>query len=645
MTTRSFVVVLASGLGLLGNGCAPDIVEHDGLSLGSGAGPETAGEEDSGGEPLLPPDDRPIYVAQRPPPAISGGTLIVLADGHTAVAADSDRDRVHVVDLAPVGSPEVLASLELESGSEPGRLVEGAPGRVHVAMRQSGEIVSIAVASGTVRARRRVCPNPRGIVYEDATDLLHVACKGGDLVTLRESDLEETRRIELALDLRDVVLGPDGGLYVSRFRNVEILHVDANGFVVGTRALDHVDGPPTEPCSSRPRPFDANTAWRMVSDRAGGWIVLHQAADTEEIDLDAGPRSESEGPSSTDSYGGSRRECRSDCGGIVHAVVTHVKADGSLERSGLLSTSTLAVDLALSEDGVNLALAIAGHQGPYPANIYDPQSVAILSMWSEIVAPRPACTQGARHDFGGQIISVAFDAKDRLVAQSRNPPALMVADIFSADPIRVELPGPAAVDTGHDLFHGATRAGLACASCHPEGGDDGRVWRFSTGPRRTQAIYSGLRGTAPYHWEGDMRDLFELFDEVFVRRMGAAPPSQERAEALRDWLFSVDPPRPLRLRGESVVGRGRTLFEQRCQGCHAGENFTNNQNQDYRGGVLGRSYQVPGLRGVAHRGPYMHDGRRPTLREAVEEMLGASAPDGTWSERDVDDLLAFLESL
>ena len=33
------------------------------------------------------------------PPAISGGTLRVLADGQTAVAADPDRDRVYVVDL------------------------------------------------------------------------------------------------------------------------------------------------------------------------------------------------------------------------------------------------------------------------------------------------------------------------------------------------------------------------------------------------------------------------------------------------------------------------------------------------------------------------------------------------------------------
>ena len=34
-----------------------------------------------------------------PPPAISGGTLRILADGHTAVAADPDRDQVYIVDL------------------------------------------------------------------------------------------------------------------------------------------------------------------------------------------------------------------------------------------------------------------------------------------------------------------------------------------------------------------------------------------------------------------------------------------------------------------------------------------------------------------------------------------------------------------
>src|SRR5690348_11882167 len=72
------------------------------------AGPEDPGAS-SGGQPSVPPtppashpgwphspETRPD-VAQ--PPPISGGTLVVLKDGRTAVAADPDRDRVWIVDL------------------------------------------------------------------------------------------------------------------------------------------------------------------------------------------------------------------------------------------------------------------------------------------------------------------------------------------------------------------------------------------------------------------------------------------------------------------------------------------------------------------------------------------------------------------
>ncbi|HVY46977.1 MAG TPA: hypothetical protein VHB21_13915, partial [Minicystis sp.] len=50
-----------------------------------------------------PPAPHPTFgatvTASDAPPPISGGTLIVLADGNTAVAADPDRDVVYVVDV------------------------------------------------------------------------------------------------------------------------------------------------------------------------------------------------------------------------------------------------------------------------------------------------------------------------------------------------------------------------------------------------------------------------------------------------------------------------------------------------------------------------------------------------------------------
>ena len=96
------------------------------------------------------------------------------------MAADPDRDRVYIVDLATRGVTTVM----LTPGDEPGRVVEDSAGRAHVALRRGGAVVSIDVAAGTIAGRRSVCAAPRGIAYDPASDLLHVACSEGALVSL-----------------------------------------------------------------------------------------------------------------------------------------------------------------------------------------------------------------------------------------------------------------------------------------------------------------------------------------------------------------------------------------------------------------------------------------------------------------------------
>ncbi|MGA3122465.1 MAG: hypothetical protein ABSF69_17005 [Polyangiaceae bacterium] len=61
----------------------------------------------------------PTVVAAVAPPPISGGTLLVLADGVTAIVSDPDRDAVYVVDTA---TATVTATVALQAGDEPGAL-------------------------------------------------------------------------------------------------------------------------------------------------------------------------------------------------------------------------------------------------------------------------------------------------------------------------------------------------------------------------------------------------------------------------------------------------------------------------------------------------------------------------------------------
>src|SRR5262245_27412699 len=152
-----------------------------------------------------------------PPPwgvPISGGTMIVTRDGSRAVVADPDRDRVVSVDLA---TRQVAGEVALQPGDEPGRLVEDAAGRIHVALRRGGALVTL---TGDSVVRRPVCGEPRGVVYEAATDRVHVACTGGELVSFPAAGGEAARRLRLDRDLRDVlVVGSQ--LWVTRFRSAE----------------------------------------------------------------------------------------------------------------------------------------------------------------------------------------------------------------------------------------------------------------------------------------------------------------------------------------------------------------------------------------------------------------------------------------
>ena len=79
------------------------------------------------------------------PAPLSGGTLLVLRDGKTAIVSDPDRDRVIVVDLT-TQSPVV--EFQVEVGAQPGRATEDRNGRVHVALRAGGGLLSFELVDG-----------------------------------------------------------------------------------------------------------------------------------------------------------------------------------------------------------------------------------------------------------------------------------------------------------------------------------------------------------------------------------------------------------------------------------------------------------------------------------------------------------------
>ncbi|HKU45207.1 MAG TPA: hypothetical protein VJR89_43910, partial [Polyangiales bacterium] len=501
----------------------------------------------------------PTLVAPTPPPAISGGTLLATRDGKLVVASDPDRDLLYVVSVAERSVKRVLS---LGAGEEPGRLVEDSAGRVHVVLRGAGSIATFKPAdmAESMRTRRSVCDLPRGIAYDAKRDQLHVACADGKLVSLAADPSGEVERsVDLGRDLRDVVVH-DGTVFVTRFRSAELLELDADGEVVerslppvAKRVIDTpmFDGVPPSELPNGPnvctvkQPAGAPAlvrqmltaspavAWRAV-EAPSGVLMLHQQEDDNEIGVMPG------------GYGSNAVGCGR---AIVRSAVSML-SPGQDTRSGTLARASLAVDLAFSPDGDTIAVAAPGGWASAGVQVMLLSSSQLRSEDAKSAFDGQCADDSSTVVTGvnDQATAVAFPSERMLAVQTREPASVSFVDTRTGVVLnRVDLGQTSRFDTGHTIFHFTTFAGLACASCHAEGGDDGHVWNFAgAGPRRTQSLRGGILGSEPFHWSGDMADLNTLVREVFVDRMGGVPQSDTRVGALAAWMFALQAPPPPR---------------------------------------------------------------------------------------------------
>ena len=625
---------------------------------------------------IIPVDDRPALLTAAPPAPISGGTLAVSADGLMAVAADPDRDRVSIVNL----DTGIVRHVALEKGDEPGRVVLDHAGRAFVALRRAGALAVIDLVGGSLAQRMPACAGPRGMAYDAVQGLLHVACMEGRLLSLRAapgSSLEVAKDVRVELDLRDVIMQGDQ-LWVSTFKRAELLRVADDGQVqqrFAPNSFAPVDFGAFDPSPSQRDTGDRmqpRVAYRSLADGAGNMFVLHQAESDGEVAIDE-PAEGEDSP-----YGGAGA-----CSGIVTPALTKIDSNGRVTTMAA-SSGVLSIDMAFAADQNLLAVVQAGSgdlDAPQRQTFFDHDGFFAETPTASSSAPsffggsangsgtmvtlfdmgEPAspCKFGQALFVPGQSTAIArrpssgsVTAPAGWVVQSREPARLIVLptrpDFTGSDIQQFDLGGESARDSGHDIFHRDAGGGIACASCHAEGGEDGHVWNFTRlGARRTQALHIGLEGTAPFHWGGDESDLDKLMTDVFVGRMGGVHQSVARVSALSSWLFALQPPAaPTRL-DESAVERGRELFMSAavgCNECHSGAKLTNNRNVDVG---TGEALQVPSLRGIAYRAPFMHNGCAATLRDRFSIGCGGAAHGSTsqLSAESLDDLVAFLQTL
>ena len=624
----------ALGLVMMGAGCAP--AEETELAPVRSASRSKGNPGPSVGELPLP---------SRGQAPLTGGTLTLLRDG-VAAASDPDRSLVAFVDLS---QHRVLGVVKLAPGSQPTRSVEDGAGKLQVLLRGTGQVATLSPKTLTLEALEWVCAEPRGITWDALKRRTLIACATGELISRPLEGPSVAMRP--GGELRDVMVRGTG-VVVSTFRASRLLTVNADGVASPLAAPPRV---PFGIFEDAPVAFVPNTAWKTLALPSGAVAMVHQRA----VDGDVRSTTELAGPEFviettttyvprvvTHAYYGStivmdsvdhtseRPICTT---GVVRSAVTVFSPDGTVRGSHEV-LGILPIDAAASPSGLELAVVAAGNHQVTRVNL-----AAVTSVEGRACGPVQTPAPSRAEDSIGQPTGVTYLPDGALLVHSRRPARLLVLEPDDTVREAFWLPEDGPLETpGHQLFHTAPKA-VACASCHPEGGDDGHVWKLPGLVRRTQPLTGGIARTAPYHWSGDRADMVDIVNDTFVNRMGGSPQDENVIADLTAFLDAL----PARVTSAPVgveqVNRGKSVFAAAgCGTCHAGPLLTNNASVDV--GTRG-VFQVPSLVGLGSRAPYMHDGCATTMRERFTKPGCGGTKHGDVSKLSAFELDALVDYL
>jgi YVTN family beta-propeller protein len=223
---------------------------------------------------------------------------------------------------------------------------------------------------------------------------------------------------------------------------------------------------------------------------------------------------------------------------------------------------------------------------------------------------------------------------------------------------------------------------ISCASCHNDGGQDGRVWdftQFGEGLRNT-IVLRGHGGTAqgPLHWSGNFDEVQDFEGQIrnFAGGLGLMsdtdfhsgtrdqPLGDTKAgrsadlDALAAYVASLtqsgsSPARNSDGSLTTAAVTGETVFrQQNCASCHTGTRFTDSALGVFRnvgtikpasGQRLGApltGLDTPTLRGLWNTAPYLHDGSAATVSDAVAAHTGVNL-----NATDLANLTAYLRQI
>jgi len=550
-----------------------------------------------------------LLAACAPPRAGRTGSSIALS-GDSVAVVDPDQGGVSFLD------PETLeVRRSVSVGGEPRALLPLASGALLVSNHRGGELVLLE--GGVERTRRAVCAGPWGMA--EAEGFVAVACEWEGTVIAVDPATLAPRTLLSGLRRPRAVAAIGAQVWAAEFTGGRVVRSDGRAFPLVPIAA------PERPALAAMTASLAGALWpEGETIFAAHLLVNNDGAALEKTAADYGSVADANpkiNPTLTDV--GSGRS------------VAYAAFDGGARVFNGPS--------AVASDGEGRLLV--AHLGT--ANVAVLEGAAVIGSFEVGAGPRGIAVDARRRV---AYVDNAHDASVSRVDLTRYGPR-QPAGLTRAR----SLPSPfsAAALEGRRLFHDAknphlTPAGVvSCATCHPEGGDDGLVWFIHTDRiplKRRRTPHLGNARGAPFHWDGQFATLDALVRSTITDLM-AGDALLVDISAIRAYIEQIVRP-PLGPRPpEAQVALGELVFGAAgCAGCHAAPGFTDNKlhsvlqpmslTEDDRIAAA----RTPGLRGVFLRAPFLHDGRARDLRDA-------SAHGGALSPADLDGLVAYLESL
>ncbi|MBE2283655.1 MAG: DUF1929 domain-containing protein [Prosthecobacter sp.] len=590
-----------------------------------------------------------------------------------------DTDSVTVIDAVTRAK---LA--ETSVGLAPRSLALAPDGRVWVT---NAESATISILNGSTYAVASTLALPRGsrpfgIAFDPNGTAAYVALEGsGQLLKLNPSTGAQIGSLNAGRQARHVSVSADGArVYVSRFitppvpgentaspvttgRGGEVLVVTASTLALERTILLQHSEKDDSPSSAHGLPNYLG-ATALSPDGLSAWV-----------------------PSKQDNI---KRGTLRNGVGLNH--------DQSLRAiASRINLTTQAEDYAGRVDFDNSGMPSAAIFDPWGICVFvaleSSRAVAVVDAWNKTVITRfdaGLAPQGLAispdgrtlfvHNFMARTVSV-HDVSSLVQGGSAAPLTLGVVNAINVEKLS------AAVLRGKQFFYDAADSRLAlqeyisCASCHNDGGHDGRTWDFT-------GVGEGLRNTitlrghgahGALHWTGNFDEVHDFEGQIRAFSGGTGLMSDAQfntgtrnqplgdpktgvssdLDALAAYVTSLttesnSPHRNSDGSASAAAVAGERVFrQQNCAACHGGTSFTNSALNVFRdvgtikqptsgkrlNGTL-TGFDVPTLRGVWATAPYLHDGSASTLADAVTAHQGV-----TLNATDLANLVAYLEQI